>query len=187
MWWQIFFFFFPSNGLQACLHPKPKPPCLGKDLISYLYIKISNFFILPNIMWLDLMILSFEDHDIISNITIFDIQKNYKWYPKSYSIKISTFFGYPPNMGFNILIGNFRIFENWKQWSAPLQLGLFFLFSFNFLTLKIWQIFGKEIAKLVKFKLEKQKKSKEAAIFLVKKRKKLSKQTSLANPWHLHH
>ncbi len=72
-----FFFFFPSNSLQACLYPKPKPPCsypcLGKDLISYLYIKISIFLILPNIMWLDLIILSFEDQDIISNIMIFDI------------------------------------------------------------------------------------------------------------------
>jgi hypothetical protein len=48
--------------------------------------------------------------------------------------------------------------------------------------LKIWGIFGKEIAKLVKFKLEKQKNSKKAPIFLVKKRKQLSKQTSLANP-----
>ncbi len=124
---------------------------------------------------------------ILSQISPFLIsKKNYKWYPKWYSIRISTFFGYPPNMGFKILIGNFRICQNWKQWSAPTT-RTFRKKYFNFLTLKIWLIFCKEIAKLVKFKLEKQKNSKKAPIVLVKKRKQLSKQTSLANPWYLHH
>jgi hypothetical protein len=48
------FSLFSSNGLQSYLHPKPKPPCsypcLGKDLISYLYIKISILKIFPNII-----------------------------------------------------------------------------------------------------------------------------------------